>query len=62
MAKKVKLKAKRQILGRTVEGEPMSFQRDETFEVDEFTAKDLLNAGYAEAVRSRAKKEEAVEE
>lgn len=62
MAKSIKLKAKQQIVGRTLEGEDLSVESGKTFSVDERTAKDLLNAGYAEAVESKRQRSTATEE
>lgn len=62
MAKRVQLKAKRQIVGRSMEGEDLSVDAGKTFYTDERTAKDLLNAGYAEAVEGSKRRSTATAE
>jgi hypothetical protein len=62
MAKKVKLKAKQQIVGRSMEGEDLAVDAGKTFETDDRTAKDLLNAGYAEMVESPKRRSTATAE
>lgn len=58
----VRLRAKRGIYGRSLEGRELTCRAGQEFETDNRTAADLLNAGYAEPVKSRAKKEQADEE
>ena len=62
MAKQVKLRAKQQILGRSLRDEDLSVEAGKEFSTDEETAKDLLNAGYAEPVQSTKKRETATSE
>jgi len=62
MAKEVKLKAKRQIVGRSLEGVDLSVEAGQTFSTDERTAKDLLNAGYAEMNETRKSRSTATAE
>lgn len=60
--KRVKLRALTAVNGRSIEGEDMNYVSGQVFEVDAATAKDLLNAGFVEAVKDGVKGREKAEE